>query len=90
LLEAASSAKPIIATDVPGCHQVVRHEFNGLLCKPKSPEDLAEKMDSMANFDDATIKKLGENGRQKMEEEFDEKVVIDKYILAIADLRKSA
>jgi glycosyltransferase involved in cell wall biosynthesis len=90
LLEAASSAKPIIATDVPGCHQVVRHEFNGLLCKPKSPEDLAEKMDSMANFDDATIKKLGENGRQKMEEEFDEKVVIDKYIMAIADLRKSA
>ena len=90
LLEAASSSKPIIATDVPGCHQVVRHQFNGLLCKLKNPEDLAQKMDSMANFDDATIKKFGENGRQKMEEEFDEKVVIDKYIMAIANLRKSA
>jgi len=90
LLEAASSGKPIIATDVPGCHQVVRDQFNGLLCKIKSPEDLAQKMDSMANFDDATIKKFGENGRQKMEEEFDEKVVIDKYNMAIANLRKSA
>ena len=90
LLEAASSSKPIIATDVPGCHQVVRHQFNGLLCKLKNPEDLAQKMNAMANFDDATIKKLGENGRQKMEEEFDEKVVIDKYIMAIANLRKSA
>jgi glycosyltransferase involved in cell wall biosynthesis len=90
LLEASSSSKPIIATDVPSCHHVVRHQFNGLLCKLKNPEDLAQKMDSMANFDDATIKKLGENGRQKMEEEFDEKIVINKYIIAIANLRKSA
>jgi len=90
LLEAASSSKPIIATDVPGCHHVVRHQFNGLLCKLKDPEDLAQKMDTMANFDDATIKKLGENGRQKMEQEFDEKVVINKYIKAIANLSKSA
>lgn len=90
LLEAASSSKPIIATDVPGCHQVVRDQFNGLLCKIKNPEDLAKKMVSMANFDDATIKKFGENGRQKMEQEFDEKVVINKYIRAIANIRKSA
>ena len=90
LLEAASSSKPIVATDVPGCHQVVRDQFNGLLCQLKNPEDLAQKMSTMAKLDDATIKKFGENGRQKMEEEFDEKVVINKYISAIANLRKSA
>jgi len=90
LLEAASSSKPIIATDVPGCHQVVRDRFNGLLCQLKNPEDLAQKMVAMANFDDATIKKFGENGRQKMEEEFDERVVINKYITAIDSLRRSA
>ena len=89
LLEAASSAKPIIATDVPGCHQVVRHHFNGLLCELKNPDDLAQKMISMANFDDETLKKFGENGRMKMEQEFDEKVVIDKYIKTIFDLRVS-
>lgn len=90
LLEAASSSKPIIATDVPGCHQVVRHHFNGLLCELKNPDDLAQKMISMANFDDETLKKFGENGRKKMEEEFDEKVVIDKYIQTITNLKKSA
>ena len=90
LLEAASSSKPIIATDVPGCHQVVRHLFNGLLCELKNPDDLAQKMISMANFDDETLKKFGENGRKKMEQEFDEKVVIDKYIRTIIDLKKSA
>jgi glycosyltransferase involved in cell wall biosynthesis len=90
LLEAASSCKPIIATDVPGCHQVVLHQFNGLLCKLKSPDDLAQKMTTMAAFDDETLKKFGENGRKKMEEEFDEKVVINKYIETITGLKKSA
>ncbi len=90
LLEAASSSKPIIATDVPGCHQVVLNDFNGLLCKMKCPDDLARKMETMATFDDDTLKKFGENGRKKMEEEFDEKVVINKYIKTIILLKKSA
>lgn len=90
LLEAASSSKPIIATDVPGCHQVVVNQFNGLLCQIKNSEDLAQKMISMANFDDEVLKKFGENGRKKMEAEFDEKVVIDKYVRTIHSFRKSA
>jgi glycosyltransferase involved in cell wall biosynthesis len=88
LLEASSSCKPIIATDVPGCHNVVTHRFNGLLCQLKSPEDLADKMFEMANYDDSTLKKFGENGRMKMEAEFDEKIVVTKYIQALSDLKK--
>ncbi len=90
LLEAASSSKPIIATDVPGCHQVVGHLFNGLLCEMKNPDDLAQKMATMAGFDDETLRKFGENGRKKMEQEFDEQDVIDKYIRTIVELKKSA
>jgi len=47
LLEAASIAKPIITTDVPGCHQVVTDGHNGLLCKLKDSNDLALKMKTM-------------------------------------------
>jgi glycosyltransferase involved in cell wall biosynthesis len=61
-----------------------------LLCKLKNPEDLAQKMISMANFDNETLKTFGENGRKKMEQEFDENVVIDKYLQTITGLRKSA
>ena len=64
LLEAASSSKPIIATDVPGCHHVVKDYFNGLLCELKNSDDLAEKMITMANYDDETLKRFGENGRR--------------------------
>ncbi|HLZ15883.1 MAG TPA: glycosyltransferase family 4 protein, partial [Cyclobacteriaceae bacterium] len=36
LLEAAGMSKPIVATDVPGCRQVVIDGFNGLLCELKN------------------------------------------------------
>jgi glycosyltransferase involved in cell wall biosynthesis len=86
LLEAASSSKPIIATDVAGCHQAVDHNINGLLCKFKDSDDLAQKMIAMANFDDETLKKFGENGRKKMEAEFSETIVIDKYLHTMSGL----
>ncbi len=90
LLEAASSAKPIIATDVPGCHNVVEDQYNGLLCKMKDSNDLAEKMITMAGFDEQTLIQMGQNGRRKMEREFSEDLVIDKYIAAIAPYKKAS
>jgi len=83
LLEAASIAKPIITTDVPGCHQVVTDGHNGLLCKLKDSTDLAHKMRAMTTFDDETLRTMGLNGRKKAELEFDETIVIDKYLRAI-------
>ena len=79
LLEAASLAKPIITTDVPGCHHVVEHDFNGLLCEVRNAKDLAAKMKQMANSPDERLFAFGRNGRKKMELEFDEARVIQKY-----------
>jgi len=83
LLEAASIAKPIITTDVPGCHQVVTDGHNGLLCKLKDSADLAHKMKVMFNFGEETLRIMGLNGRKKVELEFNESVVIQKYLSAI-------
>lgn len=90
LLEAASSAKPIIATDVPGCNHVVRHNFNGLLCKLKDAEDLASKMNQMTKMNDSTLMKFGENGRLKMEAEYSESLVINKYLSALRNFKQAS
>lgn len=42
LMEAMSSGRALIATDVPGCRDVVRHEDNGLLVPVRNAEALAE------------------------------------------------
>ena len=87
LLEAASVGKPIIATNVPGCNQVVEDRYNGLLCNIKDAEDLASKMQTMAELDSSTLKKFGENGRTKMEQQFNENLVISKYLAELKTIR---
>jgi glycosyltransferase involved in cell wall biosynthesis len=90
LLEAASSSKPIIATDVPGCNHVVIHNFNGLLCKLKDPADLADKMQEIAGLEDEKLKQFGINGRLKMQAEYDESFVINKYLRALDEVKKAS
>jgi glycosyltransferase involved in cell wall biosynthesis len=90
LLEAASSGKPIVATDVPGCHHVVVDNYNGLLCKLKDSKDLADKMETMALLDEKALREMGENGRRKMEQEYGEDIVISKYISAIRLFKKAS
>jgi glycosyltransferase involved in cell wall biosynthesis len=86
LMEAASLAKPVVTTDVPGCRQVVKDGFNGLLCKPYSAKDLADKMMVMTKIPSATLQLMGECGRRKMELEFSDTVVINKYLSAIEEV----
>ena len=40
LLEAASMSLPIITTDVPGCNDIVKHEYSGLLVQSRNQEEL--------------------------------------------------
>jgi glycosyltransferase involved in cell wall biosynthesis len=90
LLEAASSSKPIIATDVPGCNHVVVNDYNGLLCKLKDSGDLADKMEIMQGLNDEKLREFGQNGRAKMEAEYDESLVIKKYLETLNDLRRAS
>jgi glycosyltransferase involved in cell wall biosynthesis len=90
LLEAASSSKPIIATDVPGCNNVVINEFNGLLCKLKDSNDLADKMKTMSSYEDSLLESFGKNGRAKMEGEYSEFLVINKYLHALKEIKKAS
>lgn len=41
LLEAAACARPLVATDVPGCREICRHEHTGLLVPPRTVAPLA-------------------------------------------------
>jgi len=42
IIEAMAAGLPVVATDAPGCRDVVRHECNGLLARPANPIDLAQ------------------------------------------------
>lgn len=69
LLEAASCGRPIVATDVPGCREIVRHRQNGLLVPLHDPIALADAIQSLVTSPDLRAT-LGKAGRKMVLEEF--------------------
>ncbi len=83
LIEAGSLAKPIVTSDVPGCRDVVDDGVTGYLCESKSASDLADKMERVILMSPTERGTMGALGREKVIREFDEKIVVDKYIEVI-------
>jgi len=52
LIEAAASGRAIVASDWPGCREIVRHGENGLLVPPRDPAALADALERLLRDDD--------------------------------------
>lgn len=80
LLEAAAMARPLIATDVPGCREVVKHGVNGFLCAARSAGDLALAIGRLCEMTAAEHRAMGAASRALVEKRFSERLVIDSYL----------
>jgi glycosyltransferase involved in cell wall biosynthesis len=60
---------------VPGCREVVRHGYNGLLVPPRNAEALAHAINLLLN-DPALRAQMGVRGRETAIEQFSEEKVI--------------
>ena len=89
LLEAAATGKPLIATDVPGCREVVEHDKNGFLCAVQNPTDLAQKILDFIDLSNEERIRMGQASRVKVEREFDENIVIQRYLETIEEILKA-
>jgi glycosyltransferase involved in cell wall biosynthesis len=56
---------------------------NGFLCRPRHPEDLADKMEAMITMPSHRLAEMGSASRAFMKERFDETFVIDAYLAAV-------
>lgn len=86
LLEAAAVGRPIITTNAVGCREVVEDGVNGYLCKARDARDLADKMAQFVSLTAEQRAEMGRYGREKAEKEFDEQIVINKYLNAIQEV----
>ena len=80
ILESASCARPVITTPFPGCAEGVEDGVTGYLVKAKDVQDLVDKIDKFIKLPYEDKRKMGLNGRVKMENEFDRKIVVDAYL----------
>lgn len=83
LLEACAMGKPIVTTDNVGCRETVDDGINGYLCEPRSTASLVDKLELMITHSHEQRVEMGLQSRAKVENEFDEKIVINKYLKAV-------
>ena len=79
LLEGASCELPLVATDVPGCREIVRNGENGLLVPVQNATALALALHELINDKDERIL-MGKKGRKIVEHEFSDKVILEKFL----------
>lgn len=88
LLEGAAAGRPLVATDIPGCREVVREE-NGVLVPPGDAAALAAALRELAS-DPARRARLGWGSRRIAEEEFAEDRIIAETLALYARARACA
>ena len=80
LLEGASMCKALIATDTPGCRDLIDEGVNGYLCREKDAADLAEKMAVYYHLPAGDKIKMGLAGREKVLSAFTREKVAAIYL----------
>ena len=85
LIEAASVGRAIVATDVPGCREIVVHGENGLLVAPNDVGGLSEAIATLLDNNERRSA-MGLQGRKLVEKLFSDEIVIQRTMNVYRDL----
>lgn len=78
LLEAASSGRMLVTSDIPGCREAVEDGKTGLLVKTKDAGELARAMEKVLLLSDEERIRAGLAGRERMVKKFSREKVIGR------------
>jgi hypothetical protein len=89
LIEAASCGRPLIATDAPGCREIVQDGVNGFLVAVQDARSLAEAMRKLL-IDPDLRTRMGLKGRELVLSRFSLEDVLDTNIAVYRELLSHA
>jgi glycosyltransferase involved in cell wall biosynthesis len=79
LLEAGAMGLPLIATDMPGCRDVVRDGWNGILVPPRNVRALTLGLLALLDAEPGALRQMGANSRTHVEQHFTLDLITDAY-----------
>lgn len=88
LLESASSGRPIISTDNPGCKETFIDSETGLLYHGGDVDALCNQIEKFLAMPNEERKSMGEKGREYIKANFSREIVIKAYLEKINSLCK--
>ena len=80
LLEASSTGRPIITSNIPGCREVVDDGITGYLCLRKNSVNLIDCMKKFLSLSSEAKKEMGLKARAKVEQVFDKRKVVEDTV----------
>ena len=80
LLEAASTGRPILASNVPGCKETFDEGISGIGLEVKSVDSLVNAINKFYELPYEEKRQMGIAGRNKIQKEYDRKIVVDAYL----------
>jgi glycosyltransferase involved in cell wall biosynthesis len=88
IMEAMTFSKPVVATNVLGTRELVRHNETGYLVEYKNVEDLASSLHLMLADEKRRIE-FGNKGRKRIEDYFTEDIVVDRIVKMYEELLRA-
>ncbi len=85
VLEAASLARAVITSNIPGCREAVDDGITGFLCEKKNTGDVMACMERFMNMTQQDREAMGKAGREKIVSEFEKSMVVEKAMAAIVN-----
>ncbi|MDD6203094.1 MAG: glycosyltransferase family 4 protein [Lachnospiraceae bacterium] len=86
LLEAAAAARPVLASDIPGCRETLMPGLSGILFQPKDTESLVQAIKTILSYSETDRREMGQQGREYVEAVFDRKKVTAAYLEEISKI----
>jgi len=86
LLEAASTGRPVIASDIPGCRETFDEGISGYGIEVGNTEDLIAKVEKFIHLSHEDKRQMGLAGRVKVESEFSRQKVTKTYLEMINEI----
>lgn len=80
LIEGAATGRPVIASNISGCKEAFEEGVTGFGFTPGKPAELIDAMDKFLALSLEERAAMGRRGREKMEREFDRKLVTAAYM----------
>lgn len=85
MLEAMACAKACVGSDIPGIHDQIQHDHNGLLAPPEDAGALAAALQRLLDDDDMR-RRLGQTARQTVEREYTIEIEAQRHSELYAEL----
>ena len=90
LLETASSGRPVIATNVPGCKETYDDGVSGIAFEYRNVQSLVDAIERFLSLSHEEKAEMGRQGRKKVEKEFDRNIVIKAYQAVLEEISNSS